>query len=151
MDALATWTGVLHVTAAAVLTLAGEIHRGVNAVQRLGKLLRDHRLVGRGADGSAIRGGRARRRGAVDRAGGGRLWHAHRRAFLRGVAHVGDPERAVARGLARRALARGGGCGGERVHGPRPPAGGAGDARRPAGGGLGWGPRPFPPPATHPS
>src|SRR5256885_11823326 len=38
--------------------------RGVNAVQRLGKLLRDHRLVGRGADGSAIRGGRARRRGA---------------------------------------------------------------------------------------
>src|SRR5438105_7259969 len=92
MDALATWTGVLHVTAAAVLTLAGEIHRGVNAVQRLGKLLRDHRLVGRGADGSAIRGGRARGRGALARAGGRRLWHAHCRALLRGVAHVGDPE-----------------------------------------------------------
>src|SRR5437879_12518724 len=90
MDALATWTGVLHVTAAAVLTLAGEIHRGVNAVQRLGKLLRDHRLVGRGADGSAISGGRARRRGAVDRAGGRGLWHPHRSAFLRGVDRVDD-------------------------------------------------------------
>src|SRR5256885_5333211 len=115
MDALATWTGVLHVTAAAVRTLAGEIHRGANAVQRLGKLLRDHRLVGRGADGSAIRGGRARRRGALARAGGGRLWHAHRRALLRGVAHVGDPERTVARGLARRALPRRRGCGGNSV------------------------------------
>src|SRR3989449_4584340 len=124
MDALATWTGALHVTAAAVRTLAGEIHRGVNAVQRLGKLLRDHRLVGRGADGSAIRGGRARRRGALARAGGGRLWHAHRRALLRGVAHVGDPERAVARGLARRALPRRRGCGGNRVHGGRPSGGG---------------------------
>src|SRR3989442_15417250 len=130
MNALATWTGVLHVTAAAVLTLAGEIHRGVNAVQRLGKLLRDHRLVGRGADGSAIRGGRARRRGALARAGGGRLWHAHRRALLRGVAHVGDPERAVARGLARRALPRRRGCGGELVHGGRPPGGGAADTAR---------------------
>src|SRR2546421_2909426 len=135
MDAIATWTGVLHVTTAAVLTLAGEIHRGVNAVQRLGKLLRDHRLVGRGADGSAVRGGRARRRGAVDRAGGGRLWHAHRRAFLRGVAHVGDPERAVARGLARRALARGGGCGGDRGDGRRPPAGAAAGAPPARGGG----------------
>src|SRR2546427_5248952 len=116
MDALATWTGVLHVTAAAVLTLAGEIHGGVNAVQRLGKLLRDHRLVGRGADGSAIRGGRARRRGALARAGGGRLWHAHRRALLRGVGHVGDLERAVARGLGPPALPRRRGGGRERVH-----------------------------------
>src|SRR3989449_1497769 len=126
MDALATWTGALHVTAAAVRTLAGEIHRGVNAVQRLGKLLRDHRLVGRGADGSAIRGGRARRRGALARAGGGRLWHAHRRALLRGVAHVGDPERAVARGLARRALPRRRGCGGAFAATGRCPPRGAG-------------------------
>src|SRR5437867_13151531 len=115
MDALATGTSVLHVTAAVVVTLAGEVHRGASAVQRLGKLLRDYRLVGRGADGSAIRGGRAGRRGALDRAGGGRLWHAHRRTLLRGVAHVSDPERAVARGLARRALARGRGCGGHCV------------------------------------
>src|SRR2546421_4373131 len=150
MDAIATWTGVLHVTTAAVLTLAGEIHRGVNAVQRLGKLLRDHRLVGRGADGSAIRGGRARRRGALARAGGGRLWHAHRRAFLRGVAHVGDPERAVARGLARRALARGGGCGGEGGQGRRPPPGGPAEPPPPRARKAGGGPRPFPPPRPPP-
>src|SRR3989442_13644081 len=104
MNALATWTGVLHVTAAAVLTLAGEINRGVNAVQRLGKLLRDHRLVGRGADGTAIRGGRARRRGALAPAGGGRLWPAHRRALLLGGAHGGGPERTLARGRGRRAV-----------------------------------------------
>src|SRR2546428_7213894 len=109
---LATGTSVLHVTAAVVVTLAGEVHRGASAVQRLGKLLRDHRLVGRGADGSAIRGSRTRRRGAPDPAGGRRLWPPHRRPLLRGVAHVGDPERAVACGLARRALARGPGCGG---------------------------------------
>src|SRR3989449_4421917 len=149
MDALATWTGALHVTAAAVRTLAGEIHRGVNAVQRLGKLLRDHRLVGRGADGSAIRGGRARRRGALARAGGGRLWHAHRRALLRGVAHVGDPERAVARGLARRALPRRRGCGGERVNGGRPPAGGPGDGPPARGGKMAGGLPPSPPPTPH--
>src|SRR5256886_4703312 len=151
MDALATWTGVLHVTAAVAVTLAGEIHRGINAVQRLGKLLRDHRLVGRGADGSAIRGGRAGRRGALARAGGRRLWHAHRRALLRGVAHVGDPERTVARGLARRALPRRRGCGGDLVHGgPRPARGPAvpppGRAR-----GNAWGPSlfsPSPPPLS---
>src|SRR3989449_11033713 len=147
MDALATWTGVLHVTAAVAVTLAGEIHRGVNAVQRLGKLLRDHRLVGRGADGSAIRGGRAGRRGALARAGGGRLWHAHRRALLRGVAHVGDPERAVARGLARRALPRRRGCGGGRVHGRQPFARADTRAPPPRGSSVaGAGPA-FPPPA----
>src|SRR2546428_1142522 len=151
MAALATWTGVLHVTAAAVLTLAGEIHRGVNAVQRLGKLLRDHRLVGRGADGTAIRGGRARRRGALARAGGGRLWHAHRRALLRGVAHVGDPERTVARGLARRALPRRRGCGGKRVHGGRPPAGAPADAPPAGAGRMGGAPPPSPPPALPPA
>src|SRR5439155_18391437 len=83
--------------------------RGANppvTVQRLGKLLRDHRLLSRGADGSAIRGGRARRRGALDRPGGGSVWHAHSRPLLRCVAHVGDPERALAGGLARRPLAR---------------------------------------------
>src|SRR5207247_5015129 len=63
MDALATWTGVLHGTAAAVLTLAGEINGGVNAVQIMVTLLRHHRLVGSGADGFASRGVRARRRG----------------------------------------------------------------------------------------
>src|SRR2546428_11402223 len=146
MAALATWTGVLHVTAAAVLTLAGEIHRGVTAVQRLGKLLRDHRLVGRGADGTAIRGGRARRRGALARAGGGRLWHAHRRALLRGVAHVGDPDRTVARGLARRALPRRRGCGGDCGNGRGPPAGGPGGPRPVRAGRPGGGTRPFPPP-----
>src|SRR4029077_13985616 len=121
MDALATGTSVLHVTAAVVVTLAGEVHGGASAVQRLGKLLRDRRLVGRGADGSPIRGGRVGRRSALARAGGRRLWHAHRRALLRGAAHVGDPERAVARSLARRALARGRGSGGNRVHGGRHP------------------------------
>src|SRR6266699_3159181 len=100
--ALATWRGVLHVTAAVVLTLVREIHRGADhpvTVQRLGELLCHHRLLRRGADGPAIRGGRARRRGALDRPGGGRLWHAHSGPFLRRVAHVGDPERAVAGGF----------------------------------------------------
>src|SRR5437764_9668678 len=96
--------------------------RGANlrvAVQRLGKLLRDHRLLRRGADGSAIRGGRPRRRGALDRPGGGRLRHAHGHPLLRRAARVGDPERAVARGLERRARAGRRGCGGHRVHGGR--------------------------------
>src|SRR5207247_5371356 len=131
-----TGTSVLHVTAAVVVTLAGEVHRGASAVQRLGKLLRDHRLVGRGADGSAIRGGRAGRRGALDRAGGRRLWHPHRRPLLRGAAHVGDPERAVACGLARRALARGRGCGGRRVEGAHDAPGPPGIARSSGAGTL---------------
>src|SRR2546421_8406187 len=75
-----------------------------------------------------------------------RSWHAHRRAFLRGVAHVGDPERAVARGLARRALARGGGCGGERVQCGRPPGGAAADTPPARAGRRAVGARPFPPP-----
>src|SRR5437763_1320159 len=113
--------------------------RGANlrvAVQRLGKLLRDHRLLRRGADGFAIRGGRPRRRGALDRPGGGRLRHAHGHPLLRRAARVGDPERAVARGLAGRARAGRRGCGGHRVHGGRHPAGAEADEVRAGAGRL---------------
>src|SRR2546430_4702000 len=49
---------------------AGEVRRGTSrsvAVRRLGELLRHRRLLRRGVDGSAIRGGHLGRRGALDR------------------------------------------------------------------------------------
>src|SRR3989442_12756151 len=88
-------------------TLAREIGRGAVAVRRLGKFLRDHRLVGCGADGSAIRRDRPGCRGALGAwTRAGRLRHAHGRPLLRRLAHLGYPERAMARDRERRARPR---------------------------------------------
>src|SRR6266576_2769898 len=57
-------------------------------------------------------------------------------AALTGLQFVVVVLGAVARGLARRALARGGGCGGNRVHGRRHPAGAPADALRAGAGRL---------------
>src|SRR5205823_8567479 len=109
-----------------LLTREREILRGTSRrvpVRRVGELLRHRRLVGRGADGPAIRGGRARRGGALHRPGGGCVRHAHGRPLLRGAAGLGDCERALARGLERGTGPRRRRRGGDRVHVGRHPAG----------------------------
>src|SRR5689334_14584178 len=90
-----------------VLEIAHGTSRRV-AVRGLGKLLRHHRLLGRGPDWSAIRGDNPEfgDQRAGWRLSGRRIRYPDDRPLLRRPAHGGGPERAMAWALRCRDRAR---------------------------------------------